>query len=252
KKKDLDHGFVIAKVKLPTTTVARGSSWLGGPVIARALLILVPLFALSVWANQFIRPVPKIQSSVATIVQGHRETEDTRPAVPLHLPVVATQLGSAFPRPTVYGVYALSDGQLYELEALPGRVPDPKVFMSTPVKKASHTKLPDGRLAFVVYRRDIAASAPDRVQIRVIAKIARAMTFDSGQANTTSLDDQWTIRGNFYELRVAPVPENAEMLLIRSENLDFALPAGRYGLVLKGIAYDFVVDGPVTEATQCL
>jgi hypothetical protein len=29
-------------------------------------------------------------------------------------------------------------------------------------------------------------------------------------------------------------------------------PAGRYGLVLKGQAYDFTVAGTITESVQCL
>jgi hypothetical protein len=160
---------------------------------------------------------------------------------------------SGLPLPSVYGVYAVSDGRLYELEVLPGRVPDQKVFMSTPIKTSSRVSLPDGRLAFVIYRRDIANNAPERVQVRVIARVMRAMAFNTaGQVNTAGVEEQWTIRGNSHDLRVAPVPESAEMLLLRPENADFALPAGRYGLVLKGQAYDFTVAGPITDPAQCL
>ena len=42
------------------------------------------------------------------------------------------------------------------------------------------------------------------------------------------------------------------MLMIRPENPNFVFPAGRYGLVIKGQAYDFTVAGPVTEPAQCL
>ena len=35
-----------------------------------------------------------------------------------------------FPLPGVYGIYAVSAGKLYELDALPGRVPDQRIFMS--------------------------------------------------------------------------------------------------------------------------
>jgi hypothetical protein len=51
---------------------------------------------------------------------------------------------------------------------------------------------------------------------------------------------------------VAPLSENPEMLLIRPESSDFVFPAGRYGLVLKGQAYDFTVAGRITDAVQCL
>ena len=158
-----------------------------------------------------------------------------------------------FPFPDAYGVYAVDNGKLYELEALPGQVPDPRVFMSTPVKTPSRTMLPDGRLSFIVFRRDLGTSAPDRVAVRVIAKVIRGMTFESAAgASITKLDDQWAIRGTSYNLRVAPVKENSEMLLLRPENPDFVFPAGRYGLVLKGQAFDFSVAGPITEPVQCL
>ena len=79
------------------------------------------------------------------------------------------------------------------------------------------------------------------------------MTFaPSGNAGTTSVEDTWTVRSNSYDFRVAPIGENSEMLVIRPENADFVLPAGRYGLVLKGQAYDFTVAGPITDPIQCL
>jgi hypothetical protein len=174
-----------------------------------------------------------------------------QPAVPA--PPMPASPSAGLPLPTVYGIYAASKGQLYELQALPGRVPDQRVFMSTAIKTPSHTILPDGQIAFIVYRRDIATSAPDRVQVRVIAKVMRGMTFDAaGKANTLPLEDQWTIRGTSYDLRVAPVNENTEMLMIRPENSGFVFHAGRYGLVVKGQAYDFTVAGPITEAAHCL
>jgi len=81
----------------------------------------------------------------------------------------------------------------------------------------------------------------------------RAMTFDTtGQAKTTDVEDSWTIRNLSYEFRVAPLSEGSEMLVLRPENPDFLFPAGRYGLVIKGQAYDFTVAGPITEAAQCL
>jgi hypothetical protein len=125
--------------------------------------------------------------------------------------------------------------------------------MSTPVQTPSRTVLPDGRIAFIVFRRDMTVSAPDRVAVRVIAKVTRGMTFNTaGRASTTSLDDQWAIRSTSYDLRVAPLSDNPEMLLLRPENTDFVFPAGRYGLVLKGQAFDLSVDGPITEPAQCL
>ena len=158
-----------------------------------------------------------------------------------------------FPLPSVYGIYAVSGGRLHELEPLVGRVPDQRVFMSTPIKTPSRTVLPDGRARFIIYRRDAASSAPERVSVRVIAKVLRAMTFNTaGQASTTTVQDTWTIRNISYDFRVAPLGEGSEMLMIRPESEDFVFPAGRYGLVIKGQAYDFTIAGPITEPAQCL
>ena len=158
-----------------------------------------------------------------------------------------------FPLPSVYGIYAVSKGELHELDALPGRAPDQRIFMSATISKPSRTILPDGHVSFVAFRRDLATSAPDRVSIRVIAKIKRAMTFNSGgRASTTSLDELWAIRSVSYELRVAPLSDSPEMLVMRPDNPDFVLTPGRYGMVLNGLAYDFTVAGEPTETTHCL
>ena len=160
---------------------------------------------------------------------------------------------AGLPFPRVYGVYAISNGQLNELDTLPGRVPDPRVHISTPINKPSHTILPDGRVVLIVFRRDFATSAPDRVSIRAVAKIRRGMTFDAnGKADTATLEDLWTIRSVSYDFRVAPLGENSEMFVLRPEASDFVLPAGRYALVIKGQGYDFTVAGTVTEPAQCL
>ena len=55
-----------------------------------------------------------------------------------------------------------------------------------------------------------------------------------------------------YDFRVAPLGEGSEMLMVRPESEDFVFPAGRYGLVIKGQAYDFTIAGPITEPVQCL
>ena len=100
--------------------------------------------------------------------------------------------------------------------------------MSTPIKALSRTVLPDGQIVFIVYRRDVANSVTERVTVRVIAKIMRAMTFNTaGQASIASVEDSWTIRNVSYEFRVAPLNENSEMLMIRPEKVDFVFPAGK-------------------------
>ena len=160
---------------------------------------------------------------------------------------------SGLPVPTVYGIYAVSNGVLSELNALPGRVPDRRVAISSIIEASSRTILNDGRITFILFRRDLATSAPERLEVRVIARISRALSFDkAGKARAEPVEDIWTIRNIYHDFRVAPLPENSEMLAARSDTSDLVLPAGRYALVVKGQAYDFTIAGPVTDPAQCL
>lgn len=159
----------------------------------------------------------------------------------------------AFPVPNDYGIYALNNGKLSELDALPEQVPDKRVAVSTPVSKASRTTLPDGHAKFVAFRRDLAGNAPDRVDVRVVAQVRRSLTFDAkGKASYSPVSDEWNIRNTAYQFRVRPIVGNPEMLLIQPENADFELPAGRYVLALKNQGYDFTVAGQPTDPSQCL
>jgi hypothetical protein len=158
-----------------------------------------------------------------------------------------------FPVPKDYGVYAISNGALSELHLLGLQVPDKRIAMSSPLSEPSRTVIPDGKAKFILYRRDLAAAAPDRLDLRVVARVTRALTFDdNGKPVITPVSDAWNIRNLSYEFRVRPIPENPEMLLVQSENPDFTLPAGRYVLDLKTQAYDFSVAGKVTDPRQCL
>jgi hypothetical protein len=233
--------------------------WMGTAQLLRAAMVAI--FAVVVCVvldRQFNILGRQAPQPFASVVQKIEKPEAKRivqasagdPQLPITTPAPQS-LG--FPVPSVYGIYAVSGGQLYELEQLVGRVPDQRVFMSTPIKTASRTVLPDGRAVFIIYRRDAVNSAPERVSVRVIAKVLRAMTFNTaGHASTTNVQDTWTIRNISYDFRVAPLSEGSEMLMIRPENEDFVFPAGRYGLVIKGQAYDFTVAGPITETAQCL
>ena len=158
-----------------------------------------------------------------------------------------------FPLPSDYGIYALSNGALTELNVLPERVPDKRIAMSTPVTQASRTTIPDGKTRFVLFRRDLADNAPDRVEVRVVARVVRALTFDArGKPSFSPVTNAWNIRNVAHELRVRPIAGNPEMLLVQSEKADFTLPPGRYVLVLKDRGYDFTVAGNVTDVAQCL
>ena len=113
--------------------------------------------------------------------------------------------------------------------------------------------LPPGQLQFVVYRRDLANDAPDRVSVRAVAQVMRALTFaPGGKATYTTVEPTWVVRSNSYQMSVAPAADSPEMVVIRPDRADFAFPPGRYALVLKKEAYDFTVDGAIHDRAHCL
>jgi hypothetical protein len=157
------------------------------------------------------------------------------------------------PVPSTYGVYAVSDGKLIDLGLLPIRVPDSRIAISSSINAPSHVHLPVGKLQFVVFRRDLVNDMPDRVELRVVARVVRALTFGSASKPTISdVTGSWVVRSNSYQLRVAPVDDHPEMVLLRTERPDLVFPAGRYALVLKNLAYDFTLDGTLTDLAHCL
>ena len=157
------------------------------------------------------------------------------------------------PVPSTYGVYAVSDGKLIDLDLLPTRVPDSRIALSSSIAVPSHVHLPAGQLQFVVFRRDLVNNMPDRVELRVVARVVRALTFGSaGRPTITDVTGSWVVRSNSYQMRVAPVDDHPEMVILRPERPEFVFPAGRYALVLKNLAYDFTLDGPLTDSAHCL
>jgi hypothetical protein len=157
-----------------------------------------------------------------------------------------------FPLPTVYGTYAINNGQLSELEMLPGQVPDIRIAMSSVISTPSHTIVPDGLPTFIVFRRDLANLGQDRVEARVVARIARTLKFGAdNKPSTTREDNIWVIRNVAYQFRLAPVAGHPEMIILRPESPD-PLPPGRYVLSLKRQPYDFTVAGTITDARHCL
>ena len=229
--------------------------WMGAAPLVRAgvfaVLGIVVCTVLDRHFGVFGRQSQQPFASVVHKIERKPVTQASADGVQTPITMPSTQ-SLGFPLPSVYGIYAVSGGRLHELEPLVGRVPDQRVFMSTPIKTPSRTVLPDGRAVFIIYRRDAANGAPERVSVRVIAKVLRAMTFNAGQASTMNVQDTWTIRNISYDFRVAPLGEGSEMLIIRPESEDFVFPAGRYGLVIKGQAYDFTIAGAIIESAQCL
>jgi hypothetical protein len=166
--------------------------------------------------------------------------------------VSADQRFLGFPLPTSYGIYAVSEEKLIELKPLPISVPDPRIAISATIGTPSDTVVPSGNVQFVIFRRDTVFAAPDRILIRVVARVARELRFTNNKPTIiTKSEGEWAIRSNSYEFRVGPIPDHSEMLVVRPEG-ETSLPAGRYALVLKGIGYDFTVAGQITDPAQCI
>jgi len=177
-------------------------------------------------------------------------------AVPSNAPTKSTSAGVqalGFPLPTVYGVYALSEGKLYELDLLPLRVPDPRVAISAIFSTASRVALPEGKVEFIIFRRDLVSNAPTEVFVRVVARVMREMKFNGARPpTTTNIDGEWVVRSKSYAFRVAPLGDNPEIVVLRPAASQPSLSPGRYALVFAGKAYDFTIEGQVTDAAQCL
>jgi hypothetical protein len=229
------------------------------PMLARfgvGVLMFVGVFSLGYYRERLPFVGERLKSAHATVAKPAATTSS--------IPDASQQASTApaadrptnalpFPVPSDYGVYALNNGELSELQQISERVPDKRISVSTPVMEPSSTTMPDGKAKFVLYRRDLAGNAPDRIDVRVVARVVRAVTFDAkGKPNFSSVSDAWNIRNVSYELRVRPIAGNQEMLLAQSDKPEFALPPGRYVLVLKDQGYDFTVAGKVTDIAQCL
>lgn len=158
----------------------------------------------------------------------------------------------SMPLPTTFGVYALSEGQLYELKPVPGKIPDRRVAISAAINTPSATTLSDGDVKFIVFRPDGGVDATG-TEVRVIAKVSRSMGVDaSGKAAMVSAGDSWVIRSMSYPYKVGPIDDQSRMLLLQPEQDGFTLAPGRYIVVVKGMGYDFTVAGTITDPNQCV
>jgi hypothetical protein len=222
-------------------TRVRRRVWLWFIVWPLILLICPAVFCLVLYmALAGKLDVQQAQTRQAIVAEAQQSASTAAPST------------SEFPLPSTYGVYAVSNGQLSELLPLPIRAPDPRVQLSAEINKPSSSELADGKVVFILFRRELLNDAPQKVAIRVVARVASALTFSSGKAAAAKPDASWHIRGNSYEFLVSPLNENREMVVVRPMDKDFALPSGRYALVFGGLAYDFTIAGPITEPAQCL
>jgi hypothetical protein len=222
----------------------------------RAAFVVGIVAALSAGAVYLQRHVLKSSSSVAG--RWPVESQSNDPPLQERLmtarvqPTLVDSADAKAPLlPKTFGVYAISSDRLFELEAFPGRAPDQRIAVSAAISAPSHTSLPDGKVRFIVYRRD--TGAPERAEVRVVAKVNIAATSArAGRPAAGETEDVWVIRNVTIGYRVAPVKENPEMYEILNEKDEFALSPGRYALVIKNSAYDFSIAGQVTDSNHCL
>jgi hypothetical protein len=172
------------------------------------------------------------------------------PAAPAR---VATA-GPSLPQPPSYGVYALVDDKLVELQQVRVTPVDPRNAGQLQILEPGRTVVAPGKPAFVVFRRDLSARPPEKVPLRIAARVAHAMNFDStGKAiMTTPATETWIIRELGYDLRASPIEGNSEMIKLRADDPTLSLAPGRYELMLGGQAYDFIVAGEVTDPAHCV
>ena len=80
------------------------------------------------------------------------------------------------------------------------------------------------------------------------------MTFDESGNTVTAppRTDTWLLRDQGYDLRISPVRDTPEMVMMRPDSEDFSFPSGRYELLLGAQSYDFVIAGPITDPAQCV
>ena len=228
-------------------------------LVASALLgmlcIAVIVMTVVLWHSSNIQPKieavvsPKIDAvqnqpqPAAVSIKRSSGEDDARPAdAPPKLP---------FPVPTSFGIYALSDNKLVKLEPLPTKVPDPRVTLSAEITKPSTTVISADKPAFILYRRELLNDAPDRLTLRVVARMEQQTKIVDGKAITTKLDQSWRIRNTSLELKVSPIPGQREMIIAREDD-KLVLTPGRYVLVVSGLGYDFTVAGSAPSPTHCL
>jgi hypothetical protein len=229
-------------------------------LLAFGLLVFGTVAGLLIYAQRLTVLRAGLDLPASTVLQGEKSISAPSEAASRHTPVAADVKTTAalsnplpFALPSDYGVYAVTNDTLSELHLLSEQVPDKRVAMSTPVSEPSRTTLPNGKAKFVMFRRDLVGNAPDRIDVRVVARVVRALGFDAkGKPNFLPVSDAWNIRNYSYEFRVRPIAGNPEMLLVQASDPDFTLPAGRYALALKTQGYDFTVAGNITEPWQCL
>ena len=225
------------------------------PVIKRTAAILLAVGAVILIVSQRDNIAAlrrQISSQAQEIAQVSPKPETTitvaKPEMVAPAPPPSTRV-----LPTDYGIYALIDDKsLAELNATGVMAPDMRIAISPEFKKPDRPHLPNGRVKFIVFRRDAANVIPERVEVRVVAKIAREFSTDAAGKNLGGGEDVGVIRNFAYPFRVSPIPGKPEMYELHTGDSGLELAPGHYVLSLGSQAYYFQVDGEITDPRQCL
>jgi hypothetical protein len=225
------------------------------PLLKRTAAMIAVLVAISVGIQQRERLLslfhhsPKFERRTATVVQS-APAQASNNSAPL-----PSQPSPAKPnplRPTDYGVYAVSNDSLTELQLLPGRPPDIRVAVSAALTVPNKTFLSNGHPKFIVFRRDVATNISDRAEVRIMAKVTREFSAEITGKKPADGDETWIIRNVSFPFRSSRVDDNPEMFEIHSEDPTLELTPGRYALVLKNQAYGFSVEGETVDPRHCI
>ena len=214
-----------------------------GMAFVGAIVILVTLWPLPKASRQFETATKTPQAGETALKQSSQNESG--------LASVETSPRLPFPVPTSFGIYVLNDNKLIELEALPINVPDPRVALSAEIKNPSTVTISDHKPAFILFRRDLLNNAPQKVILRVVARMARETKIVNGKPVVTKIDGAWRIRDISRELKISPIPGQREMVIARLDD-EVSLPAGRFALVVNRLGYDFTIDGPEQAPESCL
>jgi hypothetical protein len=247
----LRSGIEMSRSKQPATS---GPLW---PVIKRTAVILLAAgaVALAVSQRDHIAALRRLVSPQAQeIAQVPPKPEPTvTVAKPEMVTAVAPPAKPARVLPADYGIYALVDDRsLMELSATGIAAPDIRIAISAAFKKPDRPHLPNGRVKFIVFRREAANAGPMRAEVRVVAKVAKEYSNDAAGKTPGGGDDAGVIRNFAYPFRVAPIPGTPEMYEIHASDPELDLPPGHYVLSLGTQSYYFQVDGEITDPRQCL
>jgi hypothetical protein len=214
-----------------------------GMAFIGAIVVLVMLWPLPKASHQIetTNKVPQVNGPAVT--QTSLSEND--------LPPTEASTKLPFPLPTSFGIYVLNDNKLTELEALPINVPDPRVAISAEIKTPSTVTISEHKPVFILFRRDLLNNAPQKVMLRVVARMAQETKIVNNKPVITKIEGAWRIRNVSHELKIFPIPGQREMVVARLDD-EVSLPAGRFALVMNRLGYDFTIDGPEQAPESCL